>query len=142
MCNHCDQSGIISVEEYQPEEDETCEFIPDNEDDELHEADFNSCSEKPAFLVIESFVEEHLCRHHAKVVSEQESEASFINEYVGLGTTRIEPITGGERISCEFFDPLDPNPKTCELAADYALIVESETLLCANHLKEYQETED
>lgn len=142
MCNHCESSSVIAVEDYDPEIDEFCEFIPDPEDEDSFSEEEFICPEKPAYIIFESFVEDHLCEHHAKIVAEEEADSGFMTEAAGLGTSRIEPIESGEPVRCEYFDLLSPNGDACNAWATHALIVETESLLCAKHYEEYRKAED
>jgi hypothetical protein len=145
MCNHCDSTGIISIEEYEPDQDDYCEFVAESDaddDEDLYLEETPSCLEEPKFIVVETFVEEHLCDQHAKIVSEQELVTDYMTEAAGLGTARLETIESGEPITCEFFDVMDPDAGECTAPATHALIVEIETLLCPEHLEEYQSSDN
>jgi hypothetical protein len=141
MCNHCETTGIISIDKYVAENDETCEFISESDEEELSEEDIFSCFEKPEFIVTETYVEEHLCEKHMKIVAE-EDESGFLIEAAGLGSSRLEPIESGEKITCQYFDLLNPDAEECQSLATYALIVETESVLCAQHLEEYKDSDD
>jgi hypothetical protein len=147
MCNHCKSSGILSIEECGEDEEETCEYIPEGEDEDFTEEP-ESCCETARFIVMESFVEEHLCQSHAEQASTEEESTGYLSDYLGLGTVRIEPIEpdepdeSDEPESCEYFELLIPNAPECENTASHALILETETYLCPKHLREYQESDE
>jgi len=136
MCNHCDTTGVLTVEEYQAEEDDFCEWVPDDEEPGVEPVAY-SCREKPEFIVNETYVDEHLCEYHARIAAEENEESDVFTEAIGLGTSSILPIEGDEPITCEYFDFLDPNAEECQSQARYATIVECELVFCKQHLEEY-----
>lgn len=139
MCEHCRECGIISVEEYDADDDELCEFMEDEGDLESHETELPECQEKAAYLVAETMVEEHLCSEHSTLEETEEAEADSFTEYIGLGSSRILPIEEKYEGTCEYFDSLDPNPVQCTNQASHARLLEYETLYCEDHLRRYQE---
>jgi hypothetical protein len=142
MCEHCKRCGVVSVERYDAEEDEMCEFIEEVDESEGYEEDLPMCEEKAQHLVVETTVEDHLCSTHVRKVQSEEVEADLFAESIGLGTSTIVPIEGPYKGVCQYFDPLDPKIEECTQQASHARVLEFETLFCDEHLKQYQEELD
>jgi len=136
MCEHCKKSGVLSVEPYDAEADELCEFMEDPESPEEFEEEAVVCEQTASYLIVETLVEDHLCAQHAAKAKEEESEGDLFAESVGLGSSTTVPI--GEEYSglCEYFDLLNPQPEKCSERATHARILEFEVLFCEEHFKE------
>lgn len=138
MCEHCKKSGIVSVEEYDADDQELCEYMEEPEDLEQYEDELLMCEKKAQYLVVETTVEDHLCAEHVKEAQAEGADADLFAESIGLGTSTILPVDSEYSGVCEYFDPLNPNPEQCRQKVTQARILEFETLYCKNHLKEYQ----
>lgn len=139
MCEHCKKTGVLSVEPYDAEDDELCEFMEEPDSPGDFEDELFLCEERAGYLVVETTVEEHLCTRHVAEAKE-EDEAELFAESVGLGSSTTLPIAEEYSGLCEYFDPLDPHPESCPERATHARILEFESLYCEEHFrKEYEE---
>jgi len=138
MCEHCKKSGIVSVEKYEADDQELCEYMEEPDELEDYDDELLMCGSKAQFLVVETTVEDHLCAEHVKKAQAEEADAELFAESIGLGTSTILPVDAEYSGLCEYFDPLDPSPEQCMQRATQARILEYETLYCEVHLKEYQ----
>lgn len=124
----------MSVEEYSADEDDLCEFIPDDFEPESADETPFQCPERPGYCVVESLVEEHLCDQHAE--SELDEEAAAFAESIGLGSSQILPIKANSDEKCEYIDLINGAP-ACRQPATHARVLEIESFLCPKHLEEY-----
>jgi len=142
MCEHCKTCGIVSVEKYDAEDDEWCEFVEELaelDQPEDYEEDLPMCGNRAKHLVVETMVEDHLCSAHVKRIQSEEVDADLFAESIGLGSSTIVPIEGKYSGLCQYFDPLDAKMEQCTEQATHARILEFETLYCEEHLKRYQD---
>jgi hypothetical protein len=139
MCEHCRTCGVVSVEKYDAEDGELCEFIEDLDQPENCEEDLPMCENRAEHLMVETTVEDHLCSTHVERIQTEEVDADLFAESIGLGSSTIVPIEGKYSGPCQYFDPLDPKLEQCTEQATHARILEFETLYCEEHLKQHQE---
>ena len=136
MCEHCRECGVISVEKYEADDDELCEFMEEQEDEE---SDLIDCHRKAEYLVVETTVEDHLCPDHVAKVQTEDAEGELFAESMGLDSSQILPIEEEYSGRCEYFDPLDSDPEPCANRASHARLLETETLCCEEHAEIFQE---
>ena len=141
MCEHCKKSGVLSVEPYDAEDDELCEFMDEPESLEDIEDAALLCEQKASYLIVETTVDDHLCGRHAGEAIEEEADADMFAESIGLGSSTTVQIEEEYTGICEYFDPLNPQPKKCSERATHARILEFEFLYCEEHFKEEYEGE-
>lgn len=134
MCELCEESGVTSVEEYEAVNGDVCEFVPDDFEPDSDEEPLFQCPNPPEHCVVDSFVEEHLCDLHAK--DDPEDEADALLEAVGLGSAQILPIKAKSSEKCEYIDLINGTPE-CGEPATHARVLEIESFLCSEHVKEY-----
>ncbi|UCF36895.1 MAG: hypothetical protein JSU96_19145 [Acidobacteriota bacterium] len=139
MCEQCTKVHETCVEPYQPEEDDCCDYFPDDMEDDPDGLVF-FCPEEPRYVVTETYVEDHLCDRHAGQEAEEMADAEAFLEYVGLGTGKVVPIEA-KGDTCEFIDFLNPGAPPCEEPASYASIVTQEFLVCGEHLHAFASEE-
>lgn len=137
MCELCgkDAVEVHSVEDLQDDLDEEsrCEWMDEQADVEEGSFDALSCPEDAEFLVIEEYVEEHLCEMHAaRDKGEMENGMGDFLDSLGFDPGTQIPIRGVA--SCEYFNPLSPG-ENCTRRAHYAKFVRVETLLCGKHAR-------
>lgn len=137
MCEYCEESGVTSVEEYEADVEDVCEYLPEDfEPDSVDEPLFE-CPNPPRYCVVDSLVEEHLCDLHAE--QESDDAADAFAETVGLGSAQVLPIKANPKEQCEYIDLIAGAPE-CKEPATHARVLEIESFLCAEHLKSYLET--
>ena len=134
MCELCEESGVISVEEYEAVSEDVCEYVPDDFEPDSVDEPLYQCPNPPEYCVVDSLVEEHLCDLHAN--DDPEDEADALLEAVGLGSAQILPIKPQSSEQCEHIDLINGTPE-CGESATHARVLEIESFLCAQHLKEY-----
>ncbi len=134
MCEYCEESGVTSVEEYEAESGDVCEYVPDDFNPDSADEPLFQCPNPPRHCVVDLLVEAHLCDLHAR--QESDDEADAFAEAVGLGSAQIFPIKTKSPEKCEYIDLVNGSPG-CRETATHARVLEIESFLCPQHLKEY-----
>lgn len=140
MCEHC-RISKVEFTEWEPEADETCEWVDDSEIDwdqepiDQEAADqLPVCPEPPRFCATDTFVSEHFCDLHKENNPELEPEAQEFAEELGLGTSELLPIRQGDS-KCDF---VDASGRKCSNRATWAYVLTVDTLLCGGHAAQFK----